>query len=314
MSADDTARYMRDEAEVQATMEILQGGLDISVWTNRDLLHWLIDQGWLNLLSDFKDVNGEHLLQLREDVAIWLREGKKAGADNFPLHIAGNDAEKEAKLNSLRSLGYSLLRQSPERKSKPSKIEDGVVGATASSSQMVLNKWGRTVNVFQACHKHYSMWYGWWATIFTVFVVSLNAIIGGAIFSSISDSDDHSFESPIRMVAAALSIISGIAAAVRSALRLEAIAEQHAAAAKRFGKLYVRFNDMSQMMDIEYKRGGKKAAEWQDWFKDYMDVMEQAPMIQDTTYDMLRDKMYNWHEPVKPTCGKASSVAPAELV
>jgi len=260
-------------------------------------------------------VNGEHLLRLRDGVATWLGEGRQAGTDSFPLHIAGNEAEKEAKLNSLRSLGYSLLQQSPVRKSKACKGEDEAdgIGAALSQNQKVLNKWGRTVNVFQACHKHHSMWYGWWATIFTVFVVSLNAVIGGAIFSSVSDSDEHSLEGPIRVVAAALSITSGIAAAVRSALRLEAIAEQHAAAARRFGKLYVRFNDMSHMMDIEYKKGGKKAAEWQDWFKDYMDVMEQAPMINDATYDLLLGKMYNRQEPAKPVTGKMSSVAPGQL-
>ena len=78
---------------------------------------------------------------------------------------------------------------------------------------------------------------GRWATIFTVIVVTLNAVIGGAIFSSLGDSDATTNEGPIRMVAAVLSLTAGIASAVRSALRLETVSEQHAATARRFGKL-----------------------------------------------------------------------------
>ena len=55
----------------------------------------------------------------------------------------------------------------------------------------------------------------------------------------------------------------------------------------------MRFDDVKTMLGIEYQVGKhQKHAQWQDWFKDYMDVMEQAPMIKDVLYDKMRNVCY----------------------
>ena len=263
---------------------------EMSSWTCREVLLWFIDMNWLCLLDDFKDVSGAHLMGL--DVEPWLAN-EQSDANSFPLHIS--DAPGNSKINQLKSLAYELKRRRAAghgagRGDGAAAGGDVSIGGNSAQIRHGLNKWGKTVNIYQTCHKREALFYGRWATIITVVVVALNALIGGAIFSTINDSDDHSLESPFRILAAVLSLTAGIASAVRSALRLETVSEQHASAARRFAKLYVRFNDMSHMLNIDYTVGkAKKAAEWQDWFKDYMDVMEQAPMVKDALYDKVRD-------------------------
>merc|ERR1712214_173356 len=133
-----------------------------------------------------------------------------------------------------------------------------------------LKKWGTAVNIYQACHKEYALSYGKWATILTLAVVALNAVVSGAIFSSLTEDESVSFQSPARIVAAVLSIAAAVCSAIRSALRLETVSEQHASAGRRFGKLYVRFNDMHQLLGINYTAGAQKKADaWKDWYKDY---------------------------------------------
>ena len=271
------------QQDMQATIQALAGSNEMSTWTCREVLHWFIEQNWLALLDDFKDVSGEHLSQLSLPMEAWLAN-ESSDVKKFPLQIGGADAPGP-KRNQLQSLAHELKRR---RLTEGRRADASAAQASGNSEdvQHGLAKWGKTVNIFQACHKREAIYYGRLATIFTVVVVALNALIGGAIFSSINDSGgEGGFESPIRIAGGVLSLTAGIASAVRSALRLETVAEQHASASRRFAKLYVRFNDMSQMLNIDYTVGkAKKASEWQDWFKDYMDVMEQAPMIKDSLY------------------------------
>eukprot|EP00931_Biecheleriopsis_adriatica_P088001 TRINITY_DN62400_c0_g1_i1.p1 TRINITY_DN62400_c0_g1~~TRINITY_DN62400_c0_g1_i1.p1 ORF type:complete len:317 (-),score=68.17 TRINITY_DN62400_c0_g1_i1:133-1083(-) len=295
------------ESDIHATMQALfSGGPDIAGWTSRGLMHWFIDQNWMNLLDDFKDISGGHLYKLRSQIYDWLRDEKSI--DDFPVKIRGSDADKEHKINSLRSMAHALLQR------YPFEPDDNVPAARQRQKAEIgekkmehLTRWKLTVNTLQACHKDSSLWYSRRATGLTVFVVALNAIISSAMFSSIQESgDENSYQTTVRVIAACLSITSGIAAAVRSALRLETVSEQHSAAARRFGKLYVRFNDICDMLEIEYNPGGgEKASEWKDWFKDYMDVMEQAPMIDDSQYDAMVAKMTS-----KTSAVKRSSVKP----
>lgn len=298
------------ESEIHATMqELFSGGPDIAGWTSRGLMHWFIDQSWMNLLDDFKDVSGARLYKLRREIYNWLKDDKSI--DEFPIKIRGSDAEKENKVNSLHSLASALLQRYPvelDDNNHPAARQEQKT-EMAESKRNHLRKWKRSVNVLQACHKEAALWYAKWATSLTVFVVSLNAIISSAMFSSIQESDGHSYETTIRIIAASLSITSGIAAAVRAALRLETVSEQHSSAARRFGKLYVRFNDICDMLEIEYNPGGgEKSSEWKDWFKDYMDVMEQAPMIDDVVYDRVSDRM---PFPGPPGLKKAATVMPS---
>ena len=59
---------------------------------------------------------------------------------------------------------------------------------------------------------------------------------------------------------------------------------------------------MSEMLNIDYTVGkAKKADEWQDWFKDYLDVMEQAPMIKDELYETVRDRIAQRKEKEAPS-------------
>jgi len=287
---------------------LFSGGPDIAGWTSRGLMHWFIDQNWMNLLDDFKDISGGHLYKLRSQIYDWLREEKSV--DGFPVKIRGSDADKEHKINSLRSMAYALLQQYPiEPDDKVPAARQQQKAEISGKKMEHLTRWKRTVNVLQACHKDASLWYSRRATGLTVFVVALNAIISSAMFSSIQESDDeNSYQTTVRVIAACLSITSGIAAAVRSALRLETISEQHSSAARRFGKLYVRFNDICDMLEIEYNPGGgEKASEWKDWFKDYMDVMEQAPMIDDNEYDKMCGKISK----TSAAAVKMSSVMPS---
>eukprot|EP00928_Gymnodinium_smaydae_P054396 TRINITY_DN38177_c0_g1_i1.p1 TRINITY_DN38177_c0_g1~~TRINITY_DN38177_c0_g1_i1.p1 ORF type:complete len:367 (-),score=49.76 TRINITY_DN38177_c0_g1_i1:224-1225(-) len=280
----------RVDQDMNSVMQDLVGGssLDIANMTSRDLMHWLIDQNFLSILEDFMDVSGPYLYQMREAIDDWLKQDKPRKA--FPIPIGG-EGEATNKVNSLRSPGYKLLERYPiEPDHKVPQKEQRKQELNGHKLDHLL-KWKRTVNILQACHKDAALWYERWGTLLTVFVVALNAVVSSAMFSSISETDGHGYETTIRVVAACLSITSGVAAAVRSALRFETISEQHSSAARRFGKLYVRFNDMYVMLQIEYSQGDQKAAEWKDWFKDYMDVMEQAPMIKDSVYDVTAQSM-----------------------
>mmetsp|Transcript_78417 Transcript_78417/g.196949 ORF Transcript_78417/g.196949 Transcript_78417/m.196949 type:complete len:318 (+) Transcript_78417:72-1025(+) len=280
---------LRHDADMQSAMEYLMDDRrDIAKMTSRDLMHWFIDQNLTALLDDFKDVSGGHLYQMRGKIDTWLKDNESAA--KFPVSIGGA-ADSDRKLNSLRSLGFALLERYPIEPEHSVPEVEKIEQAMSEQKVSHLKKWKRTVNVLQGCHKEYALWYQTWATLLTIFVVSLNAVVSSAMFSSISDSPEHSHESTIRILAAALSILSGVAAAVRSALRLETISEQHSSAARRFGKLYVRFNDLCDMLEVRYNDGTNKTAEWRDWFKDYMDVMEQAPMIKDSVYDAVCVRM-----------------------
>ena len=57
------AHGQASDAEMRSTLASLYTP-DMNTWNSREVLLWFIDQNWLNLLDDFKDVNGALLLDL----------------------------------------------------------------------------------------------------------------------------------------------------------------------------------------------------------------------------------------------------------
>jgi len=143
------------------------------------------------------------------------------------------------------------------------------------------------LSIRKACHARCSLRYDRWAKCGTALFVSINTIISPSL-------EMMSRMWPLlHILAAVLSIGSAVVFAVQCVLKPEAISEQHKAAAKSFARLHVRLRDMHLMPVIPYpyRWGGEKPTEWQEWRKDYMDALEQAPMISPDTYKEEKDKM-----------------------
>merc|ERR1712232_324161 len=95
-------------------------------------------------------------------------------------------------------------------------------------------------------------------------------------------------------IAGIISIINGLLAAVRAALQVDTTAEKHRMAASRWSKLWVRFDDYEKNLKLSYcladnELNQQKRQEWSEWFKDYLDVMEECPVISDSDYQKYKD-------------------------
>ena len=138
-----------------------------------------------------------------------------------------------------------------------------------------LNDWRRTIKTNSVAHDYLTRVYRDRATILTVFVVALNAIVGSAVFSSAGGGgqDSESWQQVLSIAAGALSMLAGVLSAVKSALGWETRAEMHRAAALRYSKLWIRFDDMHGLMKVAYvssEGDGNVPAKnegWADWFK-----------------------------------------------
>ena len=151
------------------------------------------------------------------------------------------------------------------------------------------------------------------ATFFNVINVALNALVGSAIFGSVGlsppteECNDGTAGGatapnydPIALAAGGVSVINAVLVAVARQLDLDAKADRHRTAGKRYGKLLTRFDQFSGILNAPVVdesppavTGGssknKFTAEWNDWFRDYTELSEQAPELNDDDYNKWRN-------------------------
>ena len=127
-------------------------------WSSREVLSWMVERDYLNLLEDFKDVNGAYLLELSFDEVMQ----EPMDLSKFPLKLRGTKEEQDAKLTSLRSLAHELksLRKTTSKAEGSSDVDNRGSQLSSGQGHDKLDKWGRTVNIFQACHKAQALYYG----------------------------------------------------------------------------------------------------------------------------------------------------------
>eukprot|EP00927_Polykrikos_kofoidii_P065941 TRINITY_DN61632_c0_g1_i1.p1 TRINITY_DN61632_c0_g1~~TRINITY_DN61632_c0_g1_i1.p1 ORF type:complete len:394 (+),score=33.69 TRINITY_DN61632_c0_g1_i1:150-1184(+) len=149
-------------------------------------------------------------------------------------------------------------------------------------------------------HDYLSILYRGRSRTLTVVEVTLNAIITSAIFSSTGGITDSM---ALQITAGVLSMLVSVITGLKSALGYDQRYEQHRSAATRFSKLWTRFEDLYILREIPYSHTlirtahheqnrdnpvTKRTVEWEEWFKDFVDVMETAPIIDSATWARIK--------------------------
>lgn len=174
-------------------------------------------------------------------------------------------------------------------------------GAMPPFSQQELRRWSATVRSNTIAHDYLSAMYKRRSRMLTLTEVLLNTIVTSAIFTTSNDSADATLPY-FRWIAGAISMVVSITAGVKSALSYDQRHEQHRTAAVRFSKLWIRFDDLHRLRHVPYMASHAantymRSEDWTDWYKDYLDVMEAAPMVDSTTWRWVKG------ETVRGCCG-----------
>jgi len=170
-----------------------------------------------------------------------------------------------------------------------------------------LDRWLNAVRGNAIAHDYLSNVYRGRSRLLTVTEVLLNAIVTSAIFSSTGGGGAYDAQS-LQILAGVLSMLVSVLTGLKSALGYEQRYEQHHAAALRFSKLWTRFEDLHNLRQIPYSRRTDstddpstillvRTTEWNDWFKDYSDVMESAPLVDSWTWNKVKHGShweYSW--------------------
>ena len=125
--------------------------------------------------------------------------------------------------------------------------------------------------------------YGRWERGLSLVLVTINAIIGGSIFTSISDSPLTIY---LQVFAGVLSLVAAVLTAWKTELKWAERSEGHRNAARGFEKISHRFVhqlDMIQVCPVDNE--GKLLKEWSEIIQAWEDLESESPHIPAAVYD-----------------------------
>lgn len=285
----------------------------VEEWTNEHVMNWLAETQLLSYVMGYQGewlhVDGRVLRRL--DTRAWLSQPRAHTAADSATHsveslvrhckdqpivysqtaVSSPAADGGAKQLALaiQALQHSAAPNKPPPSDKADVHEK-------------LARLGASCSVFNAAHKRQALIRRAWAMAFTIAVVTLNALTGAAIFTSVEDSAAGSAAytsqpETVRTIAAIVSLINAVAVGIRSALGLEESSERHTIAAKSFSNLVVRHRSLHSLQKEPYLvRSGSLSAHWADWYNDYKTAMDQSPLLSDYAYNKARAQ-YNADAP-----------------
>jgi hypothetical protein len=291
--------------------------IDISTvesWGHDGVIRWMTTHASLMnfALGEFSDVTGPMLLRL--DTQEWLRSVREGGGtrrvggqldtddlvrnfmrndpvapENSGVDISGVSGGAKQFALAVQELQIAALERS--------QLQEGIPDDPELTKQLSII--GARCSIFASAHARQALIRHAWASFLTLLVVTLNAVVGAAIFSTVSDesASDEGEENPhlimsnerLRLVAAALSTGNAVAAAIKSALQLETVGERHRLASEHFKALVVRFDSLLKRKRLPYKTAeGHLHSEWADWEQDYQRAMQDKPLLSDFSYDLAK--------------------------
>ena len=151
-----------------------------------------------------------------------------------------------------------------------------------------LAKWANAVRVSTTTHGDLATTYRRWERGLSLVLVTINAIIGGSIFTSISDSPLTIY---LQVFAGVLSMLAAVLAAWKSELKWAERSEAHRNAARGFEKIshrFVRQLDMMQVCPLDEE--GKLLKAWNEIIQAWEDLESESPQIPPHVYEKSNAK------------------------
>ena len=122
-----------------------------------------------------------------------------------------------------------------------------------------------------------------WERGLSLVLVTINAIIGGSIFTSISDSPLTIY---LQVFAGVLSLVAAVLTAWKTELKWAERSEGHRNAARGFEKISHRFVEQLEMVQgCPVDKDGKLLKEWSDTIKAWEELESESPQITAADYE-----------------------------
>jgi len=290
-------------------------------FSNADVIEWLKANGsWPFVLGEWAFVTGDMLLRL--DTQKWLKDSQATfdpqalvrdfcrdtplpkalpeSSDPVRPGIPAQARQLALAIQSFQGVAAEKQARAKEAEKKAKEAAEKQSGQGTSDilllvqdekqeldehvkrRKMVCIQWNHV-------HKRQCLIRKVWATCFTLVQVTLNAIVGAAIFSGLpvdADVVKDSRYGQIETAAAVLSILNAIVSAVRAALGLEQASERHLIASKNFQGLAVRLEHEWRLIPTTNQKAYLK-----DWYRDYDVALGQAPLISDYAWELSKKYM-----------------------
>lgn len=183
-------------------------------------------------------------------------------------------------------LDDSTTARSSTEPSPPALTKHGSCGSWGSETvQMHLYLQRRTTEVWQkrivvACWAHQQLCneYAHHARIFNVLSVTLNAVVGSAIFSSLGDSSQAFW---LRFIAGAVSILVAVISSVKTELNFDGLREQHRLAHRGYDRVKQRVEQLRQVRFIDPvdNETGQLNNEWELVLEEANQLSTDAPTV-----------------------------------
>ena len=235
-------------------------------------------------------------------------ESHRQEADRLASMIEGHRlSEERGKLGDAAKQVLGQQRQQAERQLEELRIlmerltlRIEMDKARDEAAKAELEKLLIQVRVANCGHNLMASYYRIMDRVVVLFIVAINATVGGVLFAADGDEvEDYgsSVSYALNMSGAALALAAAVLTAARGALLLEALSERHRHAAVVFGKLWVRTVDYTTLLAIPYRRpgakvdgfaGGCKTDDWCDWHHEYLDATEQSPQLSNCVYQAVK--------------------------
>ena len=163
-------------------------------------------------------------------------------------------------------------------------------GSTAKARTR-LTKWANAVKVSTTTHGVLATSLEQYERRLSLVLVTINAIIGGSIFTSISDSPLTIY---LQVFAGVLSLVAAVLTACKTELKWAERSEGHRNAARGFEKISHRFVHQLEMVQAcPIDKNGKLLKEWSDTVKAWEELESESPQIPAADYERWNAKIFD---------------------
>jgi len=152
-----------------------------------------------------------------------------------------------------------------------------------------MQRWYVQFKVVARVHQHRATMFLRHARYLNVFLVTLNAVVTSAVFSSIIDS---AASTPLRIAAGCLSLIAAVCAALKAELNYDRLHVDHRNAFRGFEKIKHRVETMREIRGLSpvltSTEDNRLNAEWQKLMDDWEALEADAPQVPADCYEKFK--------------------------